>query len=195
MHSRHALLITVLLVMATILPRAAAHSGRLNTEGCHNQKATGDHHCHRSNAAASAIETAIAFPNEYDRGDYSYRNYKSPSNFGYYTGQPCITNIDHVVSLKDAHDSGAHRWPSEDKENFANDRANHVSACAKVNSSKGSSTPSDFLRKAVDRKGLDYEITSVCNYLEIYHSVKRKYKLSFSTNSVPLFNRCSLDIP
>ncbi len=133
-------------------------------------------------------------PVEYDRRDYGYRSYASQSNFGFYTGKPCDTNIDHVVSLKDAHESGAWLWSFGDKANFANDRANHVSSCVMVNSSKGSSTPSDFVRKAADGKGLDYEITELCEYLKIYHSVKRKYKLSFSDNSSKLFSRCSLDI-
>ena len=36
----------------------------------------------------------------------------------------CDTNIDHVVSLKDAHDSGAEFWNNSLKVQFANDKDN-----------------------------------------------------------------------
>ena len=187
-------LLTILLVVTMISPQTRAHSGRLNSEGCHNEKATGGYHCHTSQSKTSTLIYVDSAPVEYDRRDYGYRSYASRSNIGFYTGQACDTNIDHVVSLKDAHDSGAWLWPYEDKANFANDRVNHVPSCVKVNSLKGSSTPFEFLRKASDGNGLDYEITELCDYLKVYHSVKRKYKLSFSNNSSTLFSGCSLDI-
>ena len=193
MHAKRALL-TMLLIMARVSPETVAHSGRLNSEGCHNQKATGGYHCHAPHSKTSTLANVNSAPGKYVRSDYGYRSYNSRSNVGYYTGKPCATNIDHVVSLNDAHNSGAWLWSSEDKANFANDRVNHVSSCVKVNSSKGSSTPSDFLRKASDGNGLDYELMELCEYLKIYHSVKRKYKLSFSNNSSTLFSSCSLDI-
>ena len=35
-------------VFAVLLPAiASAHSGGLNSEGCHNNRKTGDYHCHR----------------------------------------------------------------------------------------------------------------------------------------------------
>lgn len=33
---------------------ASAHGGRLNREGCHNNRKTGDYHCHRSGGEHSA---------------------------------------------------------------------------------------------------------------------------------------------
>lgn len=32
---------------------AFAHGGRLNSEGCHNNRKTGDYHCHRASIAPS----------------------------------------------------------------------------------------------------------------------------------------------
>ena len=69
----------------------------------------------------------------------------------------CKTNIDHVVSLKDAFDSGAYKWSTNKKKKFSNDRSNHVSSCYKINSSKGSATPKHFLRRSNDGKGLEYK--------------------------------------
>lgn len=33
---------------------ASAHGGGLNSEGCHNNRKTGDYHCHRSPSASAA---------------------------------------------------------------------------------------------------------------------------------------------
>ena len=44
----------------------------------------------------------------YERKGFSYRSYKPNTSIGFYTNQSCdFINIDHVVSLKDAYDSGA----------------------------------------------------------------------------------------
>ena len=89
------------------------------------------------------------------RNSFQYNSYPTNSKVGYYTGKYCKTNIDHVVSLKDAFDSGADEWDKKLKKKFANDKINHVSSCVKINSSKGSATPKDFLRRSIDNKGLD----------------------------------------
>lgn len=41
-----------LLVLPSAAPEALAHGGRLNAEGCHNNRATGDYHCHRGGGPA-----------------------------------------------------------------------------------------------------------------------------------------------
>lgn len=35
-------------------PLALAHGGGLNAEGCHNNRKTGDYHCHRGSASTAA---------------------------------------------------------------------------------------------------------------------------------------------
>ena len=92
------------------------------------------------------------------------------TDIGFYTKKKCNTNIDHVVSLKDAYDSGARFWKKSLKKKFANDKNNHVASCSRVNSSKGSSTPKDFLR----------------------NKIKLKYNLSFKNNDSLLFFKCDL---
>ena len=129
---------------------------------------------------------------DYSRDDFGYQNYATATDIGFYSKKTCKTNIDHVVSLKDAHQSGASRWSNDDKRAFANDRTNHVAACAPVNSSKGDSTPSDFFRKSRDGKGLDYEIRNLCEYVKLYKTIKVKYDLSLSQNSPELFKSCGL---
>lgn len=94
------------------------------------------------------------------------------------------------MSLKDAYLSGASGWSSMEKEKFANDRENHVEACASVNRSKSDSLPRDFLRKSRDGKGRDYNIVNWCPYVIKYHRVKTKYNLSTASNDKQLLVNC-----
>ena len=99
-----------------------------------------------------------------------------------------------MVSLKDAYESGVASWSDSKKQSFANDRANHVPSCGRVNSSKGSAVPKDFLRRSNDGKGLDYKIVRWCEYVTKYHAVKIKYGLSFRINNRQLFSSCDFEI-
>ena len=138
---------------------------------------------------------SVSIASSYDRKDFNYRSYKPNTAIGFYTGKTCdFINIDHVVSLKDAYESGAANWSASKKETFANDRRNHVPSCGRVNSSKGSAVPKDFLRRSRDAKGLDYKIVRWCEYVTKYHSVKIKYGLSFGPNNGKLFRDCDVVI-
>ena len=129
---------------------------------------------------------------KYNRNSFNFHSYPTSIDIGYYTKKNCKTNIDHVVSLKDAFDSGAFNWTLKQKKDFANDKENHVPSCYRINSSKGSGTPKDFLRKSNDKKGLEYEIINFCNYVNIYFKIKKKYNLSFKNNDPDLFYKCSI---
>ena len=131
---------------------------------------------------------------KYNRNSFHFHSYPTKTKIGYYTKKHCKTNIDHVVSLKDAFDSGAYKWTLERKKEFANDKENHVPACHRINSSKGSATPKDFLIRSNDKKGLEYEIINFCNYVNIYFKIKKKYNLSFKNNDNDLFNNCSIKL-
>jgi len=136
---------------------------------------------------------AVAYAGGYNRSNFNYQSYNPNTAIGFYTSQPCdFINIDHVVSLKDAYDSGAASWGASKKKAFANDRSNHVLSCGRVNSSKGSAGPKDFLRKSNDGKGLEYKIVSFCEYVEKYHAVKLKYGLSFEVNHKGTFLSCGV---
>jgi hypothetical protein len=129
----------------------------------------------------------------YDRKDFNYRSYKPNTSIGFYTNKTCdFINIDHIVSLKDAYESGASSWGASKKKTFANDRSNHVPSCGRVNSSKGSEGPSDFLRRSRDGRGLEYNIVRSYEYVQKYYAVKVKYGLSFKSNKAKLFKRCGI---
>ena len=136
-----------------------------------------------------------AYADGYKRKDFNYRSYKPNTSIGFYTNQSCdFINIDHVVSLKDAYDSGAALWSTSRKKAFANDRSNHVPSCGRVNSSKGSVGPKDFLRRSNDGKGLEYEIVRFCEYVQRYYAVKVEYGLSFEGNDNATFEQCGVSI-
>ena len=131
----------------------------------------------------------------YDRKDFKYRSYKPNTTIGFYTGKTCdLIDIDHIVSLKDAYDSGAAYWSTSKKKIFARDKSNHVPSCRGVNRSKGSEGPSNFLRRSNDGKGLDYEIVRFCEYVEKYYEVKVKYGLSFQSNKRHPFKSCGITL-
>lgn len=185
---------------------AYSHGGSFNAEGCHRNVKANEYHCHREFLKSGSSLKFEAKPKKthsqetseeilpYDRNLYGFKSYPANSSKGFYTGQFCDTNIDHVVSLKDAHESGADQWSMEARFLFANDKLNHVPSCSRINSSKGSSTPNDFFRKSSDGRGADYEIKSRCAYLKIYYQVKVKYRLSFDNNLPSIFAPCGLII-
>jgi len=182
----------IYILAAMSLPQfSLAHGGGLNSEGCHNERKTSGYHCHRSKAMEKVPHTIKAA--SYRRADFNYHSYKPKTSIGFYTSKSCkIINIDHIVSLKDAYDSGAQLWGGLKKEAFANDRFNHVPSCSRINSSKGSGGPTDFLRRSNDGKGLEYEIVRFCEYVKKYYAVKVKYGLSFEGNKRHTFNSCGI---
>ena len=136
---------------------------------------------------------SFSYAEDYDRKDFNYRSYKPNTSIGFYTNKTCdFINIDHVVSLKDAYDTGASSWGAGKKKAFANDRFNHAPSCGRVNSSKGSEGPSEFLRRSHDGRGLEYEIVRFCEYVQKYYAVKIKYGLSFRSNKVHPFESCGI---
>jgi len=136
---------------------------------------------------------SLSCADDYDRKDFNYRSYKPNTSIGFYTNKNCdFINIDHIVSLKDAYESGAASWSASKKKAFANDRSNHVPSCGRVNSSKGSATPKDFLRRSSDGRGLEYDIVRFCEYVQKYYAVKVKYGLSLVSNDKKVFGRCGL---
>jgi hypothetical protein len=141
-----------------------------------------------------AIGTVLlSFADGYERKDFNYRSYKPNTSIGFYTNKTCdFINIDHIVSLKDAYESGVSSWSESRKKAFGNDTFNHVPSCGRVNSSKGSEGPSDFLRRSRDGKGLEYEIVRFCEYVQKYYAVKVKYGLSFRNNEPRPFKSCGI---
>jgi len=89
---------------------------------------------------------------------------------GPYTGEPFTDpsdlHIDHVVSLKQAHESGAAFWPSRQRRRFANDMDNLLAVDASENMRKGSRGPEGWLPDA-----------GLCGFIARWVMVKKKWNL------------------
>jgi hypothetical protein len=89
---------------------------------------------------------------------------------GLYTGErftdPSDLHIDHVVSLKEAHESGAAFWPSRQRRRFANDMDNLLAVDASENMRKGSRGPEGWLPDA-----------GLCGFIARWVMVKKKWNL------------------
>ena len=143
-------LLPIIALNICIVPITHAHSGRTDSTGCHNDTKYNERHCHngrsskRTNNTNNNSDTASITP-AYQRGEWRFRSYKSGTNIGFYTQSTCDSiDIDHIVSLQDAHISGGYAWSAARKQQFANDKSNHQPSCARVNRSKGNSAPKDF---------------------------------------------------
>jgi hypothetical protein len=82
---------------------------------------------------------------------------------------PSKLDIDHVVPLREAHDSGGHAWPKERKRAYFNDLGNpdHLMATsASANRSKGSRQPHEWM-----------PTRNQCNYLRAWVGVKQNWDL------------------
>jgi hypothetical protein len=85
---------------------------------------------------------------------------------------PADVDIDHVVALKEAWDSGAWSWTAAQRRAFANDVTDRRSLRAvtdEVNQSKGDKDPSNWLPPLMSAR---------CPYLADWVAIKARWKLS-----------------
>lgn len=91
---------------------------------------------------------------------------------GIVTDQPGDLDIDHVVSLEDAHNSGGWSWTVDQRRAYANDPANLIAVSAKSNRSKGSHGPADWRAPVLEAR---------CKIATTTVAVKTKYQLTVTT--------------
>ena len=80
-------------------------------------------------------------------------------------------DIDHLVPLKNAHDSGGAHWTVDQKRIFANDEENLVITYKKYNREKGSQGIDTWLPK---------DKSYACQYVQDWVKIKKKYELTLS---------------
>ena len=95
--------------------------------------------------------------------------------FSYYDGRrtadPSTFDVDHMVPLAEAWDSGARRWNAGTRKRFANDlvdRRSLVAVTASSNRTKSDSDPADWLPRRAAR----------CRYVREYVAVKKRWRLT-----------------
>tara|TARA_B100000795_G_scaffold51996_1_gene34064 strand:+ start:64 stop:1035 length:972 start_codon:yes stop_codon:yes gene_type:complete len=127
----------------------------------------------------------------YNRDNWSFDSSTSPlssSTIGWYTGVTAVaTDVDHVVSLKDAYLSGGNAWSTDEKRTFANDSSNHAAALPSVNRHmKNSKTPLRFISYMNSVIRSDFDNGKCLEYVDLYVQIKEKYKLNFINNRIDL---------
>lgn len=91
------------------------------------------------------------------RTSYDNRRHTSPESI----------DIDHLVPLAEAHQSGAANWPAEKKERFANDPRNVLAASGTLNRAKGDKDLAEWLPER-----------NRCTYVSEWVSIKKEYGLA-----------------
>ena len=84
-------------------------------------------------------------------------------------------DIDHLVPLKNAHDTGGAHWDQKQKEKFANDPDNLVITKLSYNRKKGS--------KGIDG-WLPVHKDYACKYIKDWVKIKQKYRLNLTPKEV-----------
>ena len=134
----------------------------------------------------------------YDRSQYG--NHKSDickdATTDPYTSLAIIScDVDHVVSLAEANESGAWEWDTSQKKMFSQDSMNHLATLACVNRSKGARDTAEWSDVWITKSqacGGGYSVTSEgrCLLATITLKVKAKWNLSVDNNEVEALKRC-----
>ena len=102
---------------------------------------------------------------------------------GHFSGNaytdPSDLDVDHVVPLKHAHDTGGSAWSTADKRTFANDMENLLAVDDGLNQSKGSKGITEWL-----------PFRDSCGYIQRFMSVKVRYGLGTSFGEMALWGQC-----
>ena len=135
-----------------------------------------------------SLPLAPEYESDYDRDDWG------PHSSGLcrgavgtpdpYTGTPIDTcNVDHVVALHEAHESGGWAWTANTKQRFSQDPDNHVASRACVNQSKGGDdifewSDADIASSSACGGGYTVTLAGRCLLAQITVTVKLEWGLA-----------------
>ena len=135
-----------------------------------------------------SLPVAAEYEAVYDRDDWGPHNSGlcrgAVSTPDPYTGTPIDTcNVDHVVALHEAHESGGWAWPADAKQRFSQDPQNHVASRACVNQSKGGDdifewSDADVASSSACGGGYKVTLAGRCLLAEITVTVKSAWSLA-----------------
>jgi hypothetical protein len=113
--------------------------------------------------------------------------------FSYYDGKtitdPKALDIDHMVPLAEAWDSGASQWSAKHREAYANDlgaERSLIAVTAKTNRSKADQDPAQWLPPATDAH---------CTYAADWVSTKLRWKLTANKAETETLKRIAAGCP
>ena len=205
----------VWLVIFLIPSTCFAHRGGTNKDGCHNNRKTGDYHCHgKKQSSIPEVKPSITYDRkQFGRwidadGDCQNTRHEVlieesliPVTFKTsrqcfvtsgqwldpYTGRvftdPSLLDVDHVVPLKEAFDSGAKEWSRDKMVRYFNDleHKDHLIAVDRsANRSKGARDPARWLPP-----NQDYHR----EYIRIWQKIKKDWGLSSDPEEARVIER------
>ena len=154
--------------------------GKENKSSSYNRKSfkhwvDADHDCQdtRAEILIARSETPVIFKKNNKRNKNCSVVSGKWNDFYYFEilSEAKNIDIDHVVPLKHAWETGAGSWTEEKRKEFANDFENLVITNKKYNRQKGPKTILEWM--PVDRK-------YACKYMGQWMHIKRKYGLTIS---------------
>ena len=122
--------------------------------------------------AEESFEPVITLPASNGRCRVTTGRWNDPYTGHTFTASTQV-QIDHVVPLKEAHDSGGHAWTNQRRREYANDLsfAGHLIAVqGSENGSKGPDDPADYLPIAAFR----------CEYVANWIKIKDRWRLNMN---------------
>ena len=131
-------------------------------------------------------EIAAEHTTGYDRddfGDHDASDLCQNATVGFFTGSAFGTigcDVDHVVSLREAWESGAHAWTDAQRDAFSSDRDNLRPTLSCVNRSKGARDAAEWPRPVASGACEGYQATmqGCQQFKTITLAVKLKYSLT-----------------
>jgi len=95
---------------------------------------------------------------------------------------PSTVDVDHVVALRDAHESGGWEWDKARKRGFANDLDNLKATSRTTNRSKGAKGPDEWLPPSPELR---------CAYIAAWIGLKEAHGLSMTEGEVAVLSYMS----
>ena len=87
---------------------------------------------------------------------------------GQFYTQTSKLDIDHIIPLKEAWESGADKWTAKKRKEFANDYDNLIAVSRSLNRQKGAKDPAEWLPPHTEY---------ICEYIARWIYIKEKYNL------------------
>jgi len=98
--------------------------------------------------------------------------------------KPSKLDIDHIVALKEAWESGANKWTAKQREAFANDYENLIAVENVINREKAAKDPAEWLPPKIEYH---------CEYIKRWEYVKLKYNLEMDEAEKYAINQVKKD--
>ncbi len=142
-----------------------------------------DGDCQRTRSEVLAEESKISVSFKTNRNcKVTVGKWNDPFSGRTFT-DPSMLDIDHVVPLREAHQSGAWKWPKEKKQRYANFLVgkNHLMAVhLSANRSKGYKDPAEWLPPNIE---------FIKAYAKIWIQIKNEWRLTADKNELDALKR------